>query len=376
MRHKRYKSENRGRYLILLVLAAIIITCFAYPYFYSTLLRMEFNPNKLIRVSDFKGHHEAQQEFAVLSGKLVSMQGTTIKLQNGDGSTVWQKEISIREPFIAALKDIIVAVDMEKGKLYGIDGQGKTLWEAATKGRPIRIGTDKEYIWVRTKYREQSIVEVLNRKGENIAYLQVGKVQAIGVSVSPDGSNIAVTTAGVKDNMIVGGIILYKRDGSIVWAKSYTDSLVMGVKITNEGFVLVLTEKMLVNLSIGGDIQWQKEINGYITKALFTDQGLTALTLSQDYTGAVSGRKGEKTVIYGKRGSSLEHVDHREGIIGLAEGQDYLGVYSARRLQMVSLNGKGVMDKEFGRDLVSVYLLENNFMAYISAGKIYFEPII
>ena len=375
MRQKRFRGEGKGKYLAFLILAAVIITCFAYPYFYSALLKTKFNPNNLIRVSNFEDHPEARQGFAVLSGGLVSLQGSTLKLQAGDGRTLWQKELNLQEPFIAAFGETIVAADMKNGEIYGLDRLGRNLWVSKPAGGIIRMGVDKEYVWMRTRHEELAIVEVLDKDGKESAYLQVGEAEVTGVSVSRDGSLIALSTAGVKEGSITGSAVLYRKDGSIVWAKSYRDSLVMGIKITNDGDVLVLTETMLFCLNAGGDIKWQKSIAGYIIRALLTDDGVSALTLAGDYRSQIPGKTEQETVLYDKKGNDLGRVAHDEEIIGLAEGQGCIGMYSGRRLKVVPINGGDVVDKKFDRDLMAVYLLENGFMAYISAGKIYFEPV-
>ncbi len=375
MRQKRFKQEGKGKYLAFLVSAAVIITCFAYPYFYSALLRTEFNPNNLIRVSNFEGHPEARQGFAVLSGSLVSLQGSTLKLQAGDGRTLWQKELNLQEPFIAALGETIVAADMKNGEIYGLDRLGRKLWDSKPAGGIIRMGADKGHLWMRTRHEELAIVEVLDKDGKEKAYLQVGEAEVTGVSVSRDGSLIALSAAGVKEGGITGSAVLYRRDGSIVWAKTYRDSLVMGIKITNDGDVLVLTETTLFSLSAGGDINWQRNITGYILRTLFTDDGVAALTLAGDYRSQIPGKTEQQTVLYDKKGNDLGRIDHNEEIIGLSEGQGCIGMYSTRRLQVVPINGGDIIDKKFNRDLMAVYLLENGFMAYISADKIYFEPV-
>lgn len=374
MRHKRFRGESKGKYLAFLVVAAVIITCFAYPYFYSALLRTEFNPNNLFRVSNFKDYPETRQGFAVFSGNLVSLQGTALKLQAGDGRTLWQREISLQEPFIAALGDIIVAADMESGVLHGMNGRGENLWKAKPSGSIIRMGVDKEHVWMRIRHEKLAIVEVMYKDGKEAAYLQVGEAEVTGVSVSRDGSLIALSTAGVMDGSITGSAVLYRKDGAIVWAKSYRDNLVMGIKITDDGNVLVLTERMMFSLSAGGEVNWQRDIDGYITRALFIDEGITALTLSEDYRNGIPGNVEQETILYNKNGDSPGCFGHPERIIGLVEGQGCIGIYSGRRLQVVSLDGEKVADKKFDRDLVAVYLLKDGYIAYISAGKIYFEP--
>jgi hypothetical protein len=375
MRHKRYKGGKRAKYLAFLILAAVIITCFAYPYFYSALLKTEFNPNNLIRVSDFKDYQEARQEFAVFSGSLVSLQGKSLKLQAGDGRTLWQREVSLKQPFITALSEIILAADVEENIIYGISSKGEDLWEAKSAGNIIRMGVDKEHIWMRTQHEELAIVEILDQNGKEAAYLQVEGAEVTGVSVSRDGSLIAVSTAGVKEGGITGSVMLYKKDGAIAWAKSYSNSLVMGVRITDNGDILVLTERTLYSLSPGGKTNWQREVNGYIIKALFTDDGVTALTLSEDYRSGIPDGVKEETLMYDKSGNNVARIVHSDRIKGLVEGQARIGIYAERSLQVVPLNGQDVLKKEFDRDLMAVYLLEDDFLAYISAGKIYFEPV-
>jgi hypothetical protein len=265
---------------------------------------------------------------------------------------------------------------MKNGKLYGLDRLGRNLWESKPASGIIRMGVDKEHLWMRTRHEELAIVEVLDKDGKETAYLQVGEAEVTGVSVSRDGALVALSAAGVKEGSITGSAVLYRRDGAIVWAKTYRDSLVMGIKITNDGDVLVLTETTLFSLSAGGDINWRRNISGYILRALFTDDGTAALTLAGDYRSQIPGKTEQETVLYDKKGNDLGRIAHDGEIIGLAEGQGCIGMYSARRLQVVPINGGDIIDKKFDRDLMAVYLLENGFIAYISAGKIYFEPVL
>lgn len=376
MRYKRFKGEKKGGYLALLILAAVVITCLAYPFFYSALLKKEFNPNNLIRVSDFKSNGETREGFAVFSGKLASLQGTTLKLQAGDGDTLWERRMDIKEPFIAALEDIIAVADMEKGIIYGIDGQGQDLWQTAPASGIIRMGTDGRHIWVISRQRERAVVEVFNQSGIKISYLQIDGAELTGVSVSREGAFTAVSTASVKDGSITGSVILYNSDGAILWAKSYRDSLVMGIGFADEHSLIILTEETLMSLSTGGDIRWQREIEGYITRLLLTDKGVTAINLSDDYRSGVPGSGTDETVLYDREGNQLGRFRHNERITGLTEGQHCIGIYSGRRLKKVPLDGREESDKEFDGDLMAVYLLENNFIAYISADKLYFESVL
>jgi hypothetical protein len=150
----------------------------------------------------------------------------------------------------------------------------------------------------------------------------------------------------------------------------------MRIKITDEGFIHALKEDALVCLDMDGSTKWQRDINGYISKVLLTNQGVTVLTLSEDYRNGVPGSVREETFIYDKEGGLQNLPDHRQYIEGLVPGEDCVGVYSARRLRLIDYSGKAVIDREFDRDLIAVFLLEDGFMAYISADKIYFESYL
>lgn len=377
MRGKRFKGEKRGKLLALLITTAIVITCFVYPQFYSVLLKREFNPNNLIRVSSFEERGKDQDRFAVFSGKLISLQGATLKLQAGDGNTLWERQTVLQKPFIGTLEDVIIAADMDEGIIYGISGDGEDLWQATPAGGIIRIGTNGEHVWTMGRQQGKTVIEVFDERGMETAYLNVNGVEITGVSVSQEDSPvIAVSAAGVESGNITGNIIMYKNDGTIIWAKSYTDSLVMSLGFAMGDALTVLGEKALMSLSAEGTIRWQNDIEGYITRALLTDKGVVAVNLGDDYRTGVYGNRNEETVLYNKEGVQLGRFPQDEQIIGLAEGQDCIGIYSKRRLKTVSLDGKRVQDKKFDSDLAVVYILENNFIAYISAGKLYFEPLI
>ncbi|NLO25278.1 MAG: hypothetical protein GX114_03935 [Clostridiales bacterium] len=375
MRHKRFKGEKSKGRLAFLILAAIVITCFAYPYFYSALLKREFNPGSLIRVSDYKGDGGTGEGFAVFSGKLVCLRGTTLKLQAGDGSTLWERHIDIKKPYIAGLEEIIAIADVDKGVIYGIDGQGQNLWQVTPSNGIIRMGADSHHIWVISRHQQRTVAEVFNQRGMETSYLQIDGAEVTDVSVSRDGALIAVSTADIKDGSITGSVILYNSESSILWAKSYRDSLVLGIRFTDEGSLLVLTEKALMGLSEGGDVLWRSEVEGYITRALLTDKGAAAITVSDDYRSGVPGGGSDETVLYGREGIQMGRFRHGERVTRLVEGQDCIGIFSGRRLKTVPLGGKGMPDKVFDRDLAAIYLLENNYVAYISTGKLYFEPV-
>lgn len=375
MRHRKYKTQKKGKHIAALLLAAVLVTCFAYPYFYSIFLKTNLNPDKLIRVSDFADSNSPDGEFAVFSGKLVSLQGKILKLQSGSGDLLWQKELEVQRPMLTALDSVIVVADSQRGTITALDGQGNILWQNTVKGKLCRLGADEEFIWSMSNHQEFTVVEVFNDKGEDIAYLQVGDGEVLSVSPSAEGSHIVLSTAEVKDNRVTGGILLYNKEGTIVWAKSYSDKLVMGAKLTNDGFILALTEEQLLCLNMDGDTKWQRDIKGYISKVLFTAEGIMAVTLREGVSG-IPRTDQQQTLLYDQNGKRLGTLGHDRDIIGLVEGKDHIGIYSARRICLLDYSGKVVMDREMDMDLMEVQLLEGNHMAYLSAGKLYFEPYL
>ena len=117
------------------------------------------------------------------------------------------------------------------------------------------------------------------------------------------------------------------------------DSLVLGIRFTDEGSLLVLTEKALMGLSEGGDVLWRSEVEGYITRALLTDKGAAAITVSDDYRSGVPGGGSDETVLYGREGIQMGRFRHGEWVKSLVVGQDCIGIFSGRRLKTVPLGG-------------------------------------
>ncbi len=376
MRSKRSKGNKRVRILAVLIFTAVATTCFVYPYFYAALLKKGFNPDSLIRVSDLKKERGIQTGAVIVSNKLAILRDKTLRLHGGNGDVLWTRPMDCQEPFIAALGNTIVVTDIEKGILYGLNDEGKELWQITTVKGIGRIGADGGHIWTIGNRQGTAIIEVFNQKGENISYIQIEGAKITGVSVTRDSSIVAVSTVGVEDGGIVGRIIAYKGDGTILWAKSYRDILVMDLKFTIEDSLHVLTEGALMSYNTKGKLNWQRKIHGYIIKALLTDEGIVALNVKEDYRRGVPIEEKGETLIYGKEGVLQNRFEHSERIIGLVAGQGCVGIYSDRHIKFASFDGKKVWDKGLNSDILEVYLLENNYGAYVFKGKLHFEPIL
>ena len=229
MRHKRFKGEKSKGRLAFLILAAIVITCFAYPYFYSALLKREFNPGSLIRVSDYKGDGGTGEGFAVFSGKLVCLRGTTLKLQAGDGSTLWERHIDIKKPYIAGLEEIIAIADVDKGVIYGIDGQGQNLWQVTPSNGIIRMGADSHHIWVISRHQQRTVAEVFNQRAwrPRICRLTVLRLRMFRFPGRCLNSGVH---RRYKDGSITGSVILYNSKAPYC-GRSYRGQLGFGYKV-------------------------------------------------------------------------------------------------------------------------------------------------
>ena len=156
----------------------------------------------------------------MLSGSLVSLQGTTLKLQAGDGRTLWQKELNLQEPFIAAFGETIVAADMKSGEIYGLDRMGRNLWNTKPAGGIIRMGADKEHVWMRSGRKNWRLKCWTGR--EETAHLVLG---GRGDGVRLPTVLIALSAAGVKEGKITGSAVLYRRTGRLFGPRP-RDSLV------------------------------------------------------------------------------------------------------------------------------------------------------
>ncbi len=376
MRSKRFKGNKRGRYLALLIFAAITVTCFVYPHFYAVLFKKEFNLDNLIRISGLNREREAQTAAAVISNKLVILKDKTLTLRGAKGDILWEKSMDLQEPIIIALKDIIAVADISKGVLYGLNDKGEELWQVTAPGGIGRIGADRGHIWIIENQRGvATAIDIYDQGGKEVSCVQIDNAQVTGVTVSRGGSFVAVSTASVEDGDIIGRIIVYKDDGAMLWAKSYRDVLIMDLKFIAGDALNVLTERALIGYNADGEMRWQEEIRGYIAKALLMDEGIVALNTREDYRSGVPIDKSGETLLYDKEGILLKKIPHSEGITGLVEGQDCIGIYSDRCIKFVTLDGKKVWDKTFKSDLLAVYLLEDNYAAYILGGKLHFEPV-
>jgi hypothetical protein len=375
MRKRRYRRDGKWKYLIALAVMAILITYFAYPRFYSKFITIKFDPYKIMDISSYREGKGSYDDFAVFSGKLVHLQGEALKLIDGEGNLIWKKDIYVKNPLLCASRDYIVVCDADKGKLYGIDGNGEMKWDYSSPGKVEWIGCDKSFFWVKSIEQGKTIIEIINGSGERLAYLVAGKSEVVGVSVSNDGKYVGISAAEIKGNHIIGNLALYKRDGTIAWAKNHKESLILGLKITDDGNIIVLTEKSLIGYDLKGNVLWQRSIEKYISKALMLHEGVSVISVADDYRGWKPGKVREDTILYDEKGNNLGMYQLDDRISGIAEEQGYLALYSSRRIRLIDMKSREVIDIDLDKDIDKIYLLENDHIACVSRDKIYFDSI-
>ncbi|MBA1334712.1 MAG: hypothetical protein HPY66_2616 [Firmicutes bacterium] len=374
MRKKRYRKDNKTKYLIALTLLTVIITYFAYPHFYSKFVSVKLIPGDYFDIS-YQDGEDVYADFDTISGKLVHLQGDTVRLIDGEGNTVWSRTVNAKNPFLSASADTIAICDRETNKVYGLNEQGELIWEFTSAGKVERMGFDNSNLWVKSTKQEQAVVEVLNGNGEGSSYLAAGKTEVTGVTVSKDGKNIAVATADIKGGRLSCNVVLYKNDGSIIWAKDLTEDMVFGLKITDTGNIMVLSEKSLISYDIKGSILWQKPLKGYVSAKLLSSSGTSIVSLAEDYRMGIPGKIGEETFIYNDKGEILRTIAWKDRIDGISEGEGYAVLFSGRKIKLVSMLSGDIVDTDLDMDIGRLLLLTDNKLACISGNRIYFSDI-
>lgn len=374
MRRRRYRKDNKTKYLIVLTLLTVVITYFAYPHFYSKFVSVQLVPGDYFDIS----HREGEQgyaDFDTISGKLVHLQGETVRLIDGEGNTVWSRTVTAENPILSASADTIAICDRGTNKVYGLNGQGELVWEFSAAGKVEQMGFDNSYLWVKSTKQEQAIVEVLNGSGEALSYLAAGNTEVTGITVSKDGDNIAVAAADIKGGRLSCNVILYKNEGSIIWAKDFGEDMVFGLKATNAGNIMVLSEKNLISYDLKGSRLWQKPLSGYVSAKLLSDSGTAIVSVAQDYRTGIPGRIEEETVVYNDKGEILETISWKDRIDGISEGEGYAALFSGRKIRLVDMTSGDIVDVDLDMDIGGLLLLTDSKIACISGDRIFFNDI-
>ncbi len=375
MRTKRYRLQGKRKWIIILTVLAVILTYFAYPHFYSTFINVRLNPKELMEIASHRSQGVFSGAFEVYENQLLNLEKTGLKLFDREGNIIWNSPIKSGTPFLGMLKDCIVAADMDKGIVYGVNNEGKTVWSYESGGRISRVGADKNFMWIKAVHDGNNIVEIVNQKGEKTASLAFGKEEITGVSVSPDGEYVAVCTLGIQGRQLVSSLGYYRKDGAIRWAQKYNDIIILALRITDKGDILVLNEERVISLSNKGDIQWYHKLKGYVTKVLLSPRGFSLIATADDYGSGLPGSMDEKTLLFDGKGviKGTYHLNGR--IAGLAEGEGHAALFASREMKLIDLQGNEKAYMKFDRDVSRVFLLGDMSLAYVSGGDTYFSKI-
>jgi len=374
MRAKRYKLRRNGKLIIFLALLALILTYLAYPHFYSA-FNIDLNSYEIMEIASHEREGDFSDDFVVYNGGLLHLQGANLELFDRKGDLLWRKEMNLGNAFLCSLPDSIIIVDINKGIIYGIDNNGKSIWEYRTSGKIQRAGVDNDYIWVKSLCEDKNLIEIVSREGENTGYLSAGSSEIVEASVSADGEHVAVSTLEIQGKDIVSNLGYYNKNGTILWAHKYNDNVILGIKITEDEDILVLNEKRLINFNNEGNIQWYHQLEGYVDKALLLSKGMSLITLSEDYRSGIPGITEEQTLFFDRKGvkRGTYHLDGKT--TGLTEGEDYLAVFTSRQINLIDYEGKEKAHMKLDKDVNRVFLFGDKSLAYVSGGDIYFSTV-
>jgi hypothetical protein len=371
MRTKRYKGNGRLKYIMVLSVVAAIASYLAYPVFFSDLIPLKADPYQSVDVSE-SGDVDS---FLPYAGCLLHLKGSMLRLLDGKGQKVWEVNLEGSNLGVFVIGDNIAIHNPQQNRLNGLNGDGNKIWSYSPSGSVKRISSDGRYIWIKYIKDGKGIIEVVNDQGHGVAYIPVGNVEVLDVSVSKDAKHIAVSAARLDDGQLTGSLVLYRPDGAIAWAKSHKDMLMLKTRITDDNKVIALAERGLSSYDIDGLPIWQRDIKGYISGVYITEQGYTALATVQDYRAGIPGKNPENVSLYDIGGNSIASYGFSDRLTGIAGADGFVVLVSGRMASVIDLSNGRAVKLDFASDINSVCLLDKNSLVCVSAGQVLFNSI-
>ena len=362
----RHRAGMGAKYLI----CAVVVLCVGLALFF-------WSRNKSYteyeQVSSAEHTSTVNTQYAEYNGKLLKYSKDGISCVNAKEEAVWSQTYNMQNPILDICQTAVAVADQQGNTVYVFDAQGlqteiTTLLpiqqvSISAQGVTALLLNDSNVSWI---YLYDKAGNKLTEARCSLA--ETG--QPLSVSVSRDGTKVAVSYLQVQEGSAASCIVFYNFGSvgsnfvdKIVSSKVYADKVIPRVKYLNNSVCVAIAGDELIYYE-GAEIPEEKktvEISSEIRSVFFGEETVGIVTLGSDVTEEAEEEQGKYQVtLYDTSGrESLSRKTDLEYTQIKMSGK-YLILYDETSCELYS--GQGVL--KYAGDFDSVIYTINKSSGY------------
>ncbi|PLX30704.1 MAG: hypothetical protein C0604_09015 [Clostridiales bacterium] len=280
-RKAKRKKKRRIRWMRLLV--SVVIAAAGSWYFFSggkipdVPFLKSFEPVRLYAI-DTVGN---SAETAIRDKGLAVYDAGVLTFYDLDGVSVWEKTFEAENPRVFADENHIVFADAEKGKLWRMDYGGETV-NSLEKDFPLGGIYQNRASYLLYFGQEGNQLDVIDNKGKTITEITVPKGYILDAAISDNSSIVAVSTLSIENEKYYSSILFYNLDGTVMAGNRYDGEIIFRAFFTGMDELKALANDGVFSMSRDGDVEWEKKIEGNLSRADINDSGYIAMVFEKE----------------------------------------------------------------------------------------------
>ncbi|GEM_PF-1743142 len=280
-RKAKRKKKRRIRWMRLL--AFVIILSAGTWYFFSggkipdVPFLKSFDPVRLYAID--KGVNSAEE--AIKNKGLAVYDDGVLTFYDTEGAFVWGKTFEAENPRVFADENHIVFADAEKGKLWRMDYNGETV-NTLQRDYPLGGVYQNRESYLLYFGQEGNQLDVIDNKGKTITEITVPKGYILDAAISDNSSIVAVSTLSIENEKYYSSILFYNLDGTVVAGNRYDGEIIFRTFFTGMDGLKALANDGVFSMSRDGDVEWEKTIEGNLSRADISDSGYIAMIFEKE----------------------------------------------------------------------------------------------
>ncbi len=295
-----------------------------------------------------------------------------LKLLNGDGTAIWEKEVSTQNVLYETGKSSVVMVEKKSGDIFIIDLDGKI--RASKFGLGAVKGLkyfDEQYVGL---LKTDGTLIVLDNKLETISHTVLPKGEIIDFSINIERQDIVAVVLDLSRKDFNTKLVIATFNGEIISGSNLFSEIAYALWLTKDT-IYVPTDSQLMVYDYDCNLQSTQPFDRTVGKLLYDEKGHRFYFNVLNEAGQIENPKAENAIlVYSESGEVIAEYDAvLKDIRGMQMMGNRLMIYNKE--EVAFFNEKGdLVDRYKGDDeIVDVIVADSDHfgIAYINHVNIY-----
>ncbi len=295
-----------------------------------------------------------------IGGNIILSQGNTVLSFDEDGKVLWEKDLSISEPYFGGSADRIIIGDLSKGYIFYLDKEGNTVKDILLE-EPIYTLEITANGYTLAVLENSNKINVYNNDGEETGSFEVPKGEIIAASLEDEDKVLVLSIIDTEDERFYSNIIFYDIEGKVLAGKKHDNKIIYKLQFINGDEVMAMGYNNILLFNKSNEIIWKKKIDDKINKIDFNNEGLAVVNLIKEKGILVDTKNRTTIATVDKEGEMLSQTPIPEDIEGIDIYNNSILGFSTRTLFLLDDKRNIAIEKKLNKDIKEVWwITESN----------------